>query len=74
MRTIHQRVRAAIEKAEREGRHAEAVKVNRADAARRGAQTRRDNRDDAIISGDAIPRNAREDDLQFRALYGDLEE
>ena len=43
-------------------------------AARMAAQVRREKRDIDLIEGRATPRNEREDDLQFRALYGYVED
>lgn len=71
MPNIYERVRRRLAKQEAARARADAAPINRSLAAKRAAQTRRERRDDGIINGTVMPRNAREDELQFRALYGD---
>lgn len=70
-KSIQERVRATLAKAEAAAKKAEATKVNRSNGAKLAAAVRRENRDNGIIDGTLMPRNAREDEMQFRALYGD---
>lgn len=70
MPNIYERVRRQIAKQEADRKRAEQTKVNRSRGAKLAAETRRENRDEGIINGTIMPRNAREDELQFRALYG----
>jgi hypothetical protein len=71
---IYERVRRQLAKQEAAAKQAAAAPANRSAAARRAAITRRERRDDGIIDGSIMPRNAREDELQFRALYGDIDD
>jgi hypothetical protein len=72
--SIYERVRAAQTKAAKAAAATE-YKTNestrRATAARLAAEVRREKRDDLILEGKVEPRNAREAELQFRALYSD---
>lgn len=70
----HEKMRRRLEKIARERKSAEykaGESARRSQAARLAAAVRRDARDDLIVRGLAMPRNAREDELQCRALYGD---
>jgi hypothetical protein len=69
MKSIHERVRAALAKQERERKAAEykaGESARRSFAGRVAAEVRRENRTDAILNGTAEPRNARE----FALLHG----
>lgn len=68
---IYARVRAALEKAERDVKRAAEAKARHVTNAQISAAARREARIDGIIEGRIMPRNAEEDEIQFRALYGD---
>lgn len=73
MSNIYQRVRKAqakLEAARKAAEYKAGESLRRSRAARLAADIRREARDEAIIRGDVMPRNDREDDLQWRALFG----
>jgi hypothetical protein len=73
-KSIHERVRAQLAKAEREAK----ARENKAHDARMSrlerADLKREERIDALIAGTVEPRNAEEFAIQTRALYGDFDE
>lgn len=76
-KSIYERVRTQIAKQDAARKAAEYKRgehERRSYAAKVAAEVRRERRDDDIVNGRAEPRNAREDELQFRALFGDVED
>jgi hypothetical protein len=73
MKSIHERVRAALAKQERDRKAAEykaGESGRRSSAGRAAAEARQDKRDALIAAGELSPRNAREREIEFRELYG----
>lgn len=59
-KSIQERVRATLAKAEAAAKKAEAIKVNRSNGAKLAAAVRRENRELQLIEGTVMPRNDRE--------------